>query len=123
MIRRHTNKQCVFYVLCGFESIDERDIENVFIRIELLMKYACLPYIMRYENYENSKYKGMYITLARWCNQFSFYKKMSFREFCNIAGKAPIRYITEFERDHPEIAKRYFDLKFTDFNLNTQKGA
>ena len=117
LIRRHTDKQCIFYVLVGFESIDEHDIENAFIRIELLMKYGCLPYIMRYENYMNSKYKGIYITLARWCNQFSFYKKMSFREFCGIAGKSSIRYLEEFERDHPEIAKRYFDLKFTDLNV------
>ena len=121
LIRKHTNKQIIFYVLCGFESLDEHDIENVFIRIELLMRYGCLPYIMRYENYKNSKHRGMYITLARWCNQFSFYKKNSFREYCrdvksNGIGSAAYRYMTEFEKDFPDIAEKYFDMKFEELN-------
>lgn len=114
LIRKHTNKQIIFYVLCGFESTDEHDVENVFIRIELLMRYGCLPYIMRHMNYNSSKHKGIYIQLARWCNQFSFFKKLSFREFCEKSGGASVRYLNEFETQFPEIAKKYFDLKFID---------
>lgn len=80
--KRYSSKICKLYVLCGFESQDEKDIENAFERIKILMKYGCIPYIMRHENYKKSRYKNMYIELARWCNQPQFYKKKSFREFC-----------------------------------------
>lgn len=120
LLRRYTDKQFMFYVLCAFESQDAQDIENVFVRVELLMKYRCLPYIMRFEKYEQSEYRGMYVTLARWCNQPSMLKTKSFREYIGVTDgmgeKAPRRYMTEFEAKHPEIAKRYFDMKWTDFN-------
>ena len=70
-----------------------------------------------------SKYRGMYVTLARWCNQPSIFKKMSFRQFC-IANQALHRSnknncssyqsMLDFENEHPEIAKKYFDLRFED---------
>jgi hypothetical protein len=119
LIREHTKQQFTFYVLCAYESQDEIDIENVFIRIKLLMQYGCIPYIMRFEEYENSPHRGMYITLARWCNQPSFLKKKSFREYAEMAngpGGAAERYMIAFERQHPEIAAKYFDMKWSDFN-------
>ena len=85
MIRNHTYKMNIkFYVLVGYESTDVIDIENAFKRIELLIRYHCLPYIMRFQNKNNSPWKdsdmrGMYITLARWCNQPSYFKKKSLR--------------------------------------------
>lgn len=131
MIRRHTTSTSVkFYVLVGFESTDATDIENAFKRLELLMKYQCLPYIMRFQDknrkpWQESKYRGMYVALARWANQPSIYKKMSFRYFCeaNQALKpenstklcATMKAMVDFERDHPEIAKKYFDLRYEDF--------
>ena len=63
----------------------------------------------------------MYITMARWCNQPSFYKKISFRQYCQanqdrviIEGKkcTAMRALEDFESKYPDIAKRYFDLKF-----------
>ena len=130
MIRKYTKSTSIkFYVLVGFESTDATDIENAFKRIDLLMRYKCLPYIMRYQNknfspWKKSEYSGMYITLARWCNQPSFYKKMSFRQFCEAnqervktEGKicASMMALQKFERQHPEIAAQYFDLRFEDF--------
>lgn len=112
MIRKHTSHKFNFYVLCAYESQDEKDIENVFVRIKLLMRYGCTPYIMRFEKYKDSPYKGMYITLARWCNQPSFFMKKSFREFCEIGGASSMRYMTEFESKHPDIAEKYFDMKW-----------
>ena len=90
-----------------------KDLYQLFLRIEILMKYACLPYIMRHENYNNSKFKGMYITIARWCNQPNFYKKKSFREFCvaNGINSGAYRYMTEFEKLCPWF-QRFFDMKF-----------
>ena len=123
-IRKYSNSTSIkFYVLVGFESVDEKDIENAFKRLELLMRYKCLPYIMRYQNknhspWKESKYRGIYVALARWGNQPNIFKKMSFRQFCE-ANQAlhktqgtlcsPMRAMVAFEEEHPEIAKKYFD--------------
>lgn len=124
--RQYCSKTTKFYVFCGFDRNDKYDAEfwkqdiiDTFERIKILMQFGCLPYIMRHENYEKSPYKGMYINLARWCNQPSFYKKKSFREFCLANGEnsSTVRYMNEFEKDYPEIAKQYFDMKFEDLNM------
>lgn len=134
LIRKHApTKGIKFYVLVGFESTDARDIENAFKRIELLMQYKCTPYIMRYQDknitpWRKSKYKGMYISLARWGNQPSIFKKMSFRQFCVRNQElhkrqntlcAPMQAMTLFEQDNPEIAAKYFDLSFNDYSLTS----
>ena len=92
--------------------------------LHYLMKYGCLPYIMRYNKYEESPYRGIYVTLAAWCNQPSFFKKKSFREYCIADAErrpnktcATLRYLNEFEKLYPEIAKQYFDLKFEELNM------
>ncbi len=132
-IRKYTNKLNIkFYVLVGFESTDEKDIENAFKRIELLMRFKCLPYIMRYQNknetpWKNSKYRGLYVTLARWGNQPSIFKKMSFRQFCEVNQSlhktkgtlcSAMKSLVEFEKEYPEVANKYFDLRFEDHFLN-----
>ena len=131
MIRNYSKARNIkFYVLVGFESADAIDIENSFKRLELLMRYQCLPYIMRYQDknykpWQESKYRGMYVALARWGNQPSIYKKMSFRYFCE-ANQAlrkteghcsSYKAMLEFEKEYPEIAARYFDLRYEDFKL------
>jgi len=119
LIRKYSKDHFTFYVLCGYESQDAKDIETVFVRIRLLMRYHCVPYIMRYEKYRTSPYKGIYTTLARWCNQPSLFKKKSFREYCFSTlgqSEAAARYAEEFERQHPEIAAEYFDMKWSDFS-------
>lgn len=123
MIRRHTDTVRIkFYVLCGYKSTNESDIEDVFRRISLLWKYRCLPYIMRYQSeqdapWKKSKHRGMYINLARWCNQAGFCRKTSFRQYCKLngVGSAAYRYMTAFESEFPEIASKYFDLKWSDY--------
>ena len=92
----------------------EQDVAYVFSIIEILMKYRCLPYIMRFNRYEESPYRGIYINFARWCNQPSFFKKKSFREFCiaNGLNSACYRYMEQFENDHPEIALQFYDMKW-----------
>lgn len=124
--KKYTNKQPKLYVLSAFNSQDAEDIADAFERIKLLMKYGCIPYFMRYEKYKESKYKGMYIQIARWCNQPQFYKKMSFREFCERnqfyhpnkeTYCSAYRAMIEFEAENPEIANEYFDLKFMHENI------
>lgn len=120
-------KRCMFYVFCGFENLDNgKDIEDLLERIYIIMKNQHLPYIMRHENYKNSKYEKLYINIARWCNQPSFYNKMSFRQFAELNQKdiktegklsSCMQALVDFENDYPEIAKKYFDIKFTDFKV------
>lgn len=121
--RQYNHRRTKFYILCGFESQDEKEVEGVFQRIEILMRYGCIPYIMRHENYNNSPYKGMFTQLARWCNQPQFFKKMSFREYVyscqgliKIKGyiSSPLKTLLEFQDRFPDIADRYFDLKFSE---------
>lgn len=122
-------KNMKFYVLCGFDETGNysddfwiKDIEDTFERIKILMKYKCLPYIMRYKEYDRSPYRGMYISLARWCNQPSFFKKKSFREFAIANGykSSTMRYLIEFEKNNPCISKYYFDMKY-DCDVKKEK--
>lgn len=117
-------KETKLYVFCGFdrnekysESFWKQDIVDTFKRIRILMSFECIPYIMRFNKYEESPYRGTYINLARWCNQPSFFKKKSYREFCIANGEksAAMRYLKKFETDTPEIAKMYYDIKYSDF--------
>lgn len=133
LIRKYSRATNIkFYVLVGFESTDATDIENMWKRVELLMRYQCLPYIMRYRNkndtpWKDSKYRGMYVTMARWCNQPSFFKKKSFRQYCE-ANQALVkteghicssmRALQDFEDECPEIAAKYFDLRFDEHYLS-----
>ena len=127
LIRAHTHKTPKFYVLCGFDRNDhwdksfwKQDLWDLWTRIELLMRYGCLPYIMRYNRYVESPYAGIYVTMARWCNQPSFFKKMSLREFVladNVSKKtasASTRYLCKVEQEVPELAQTYFDIKYAD---------
>lgn len=135
--RRYTRKTTKLYILCAFDSwnewdgksditpLEQKDIENTFERIRILMEYGCLPYIMRYETYKKSKYRGLYIQLARWCNQPQFFKKKSFRQFCEANQEysknkssfcSAYEAMLEFEKECPDIAEKYFDLRFDELN-------
>ncbi len=123
-----TNKKSTkFYVLCGYDregrydqEFFEKDIRDTFERIRILMKYQCIPYIMRHKDHELSPYKGTYTNLARWCNQPAFYKKKTYREFC-IANQSPksstecsaVRYMKKLEKDLPDVAEEYFDMRYS----------
>lgn len=116
-----------FYVLCGYDRENKydynfwiKDIEDTFERIKILNDNGCLPYIMRYKEYENSPYRGTYINLSAWCNQPSLFRKMTYREFC-VANQnrtktdklcSQMRYMLEIEKVLPNISKKYFDIKF-----------
>ena len=123
ILKKYIKKQCKFYVLCGFDRNDKydlnfwkQDIEDTFERIKILMRYGCVPYIMRFNKYLESPYKGMYINLARWCNQVHLIKKLSFREFSTKQKGSSTRYAEDFEKDNPKIAEKYYDMKNRDIN-------
>ncbi len=150
--KRHVERETKLYVLVAFDSQDEKDIEGTFWRIKTLMEFGCLPYIMRFEDYKKSRFKSLYTQLARWCNQPSFFKKMSFRQYCIrneeyhqgiqkpiIGGKysnklnfpkgfipkpkycSCYRAMINFEEEFPEIASKYYDLRFEDIKPKTNK--
>lgn len=116
-----------FYVLCGYdrnnkydEEFWKQDIIDTFERIRILSNNGALPYIMRFEKYNESPFRGTYINLSAWCNQPHLFRKMSYRNFCiknqarsksnNICSQ--LRYMFELEKIYPEIAKEYFDIVF-----------
>ncbi len=123
--RTKVKKTTKLYVLCAFESTDIVDINNTFERIKILMEYGCLPYIMRYESYKGSQHENLYTQLARWCNQPSIFKKMSFRQFSernqyyhknkNTLCKCYETFLY-YQENYPELAKEYFDIRFEDLN-------
>lgn|SRR5574344_65896 len=81
-------KETKFYLFCGFQQTPDddkrfqQDIAQIFQRISVLMRYGCLGYIMRHENYKNSPMPNIYVQIARWCNQPGFYRNLSFWQFC-----------------------------------------
>lgn len=118
LIRKYYDRPCRFYVFCGFDRADNygrsfwyHDIVDVFRRIELLMDYKCIPYIMRFIRYEESPYKGVYVQLARWCNQPALFKKMSFYDFCQLRPSSK-RYLDQFITDNPELPRKYINMKW-----------
>lgn len=122
-IRRHTQKIPKFYVFCAYDRAKadrstpaefwKQDISDTFERIHVLMSYKALPYIMRYKDYAASPHHGIYITLARWCNQPGFAKKKSFREFCAMRPDSA-RYADQFASQYPDIARDCFDIRWPD---------
>lgn len=123
------NRNIKFYVLCGYDRENKwdlnfwkQDIIDTFERIKILMEYGCIPYIMRYARYKESPYAWTYINLASWCNQVSFFKKKSYREFCEFNQNrvkvlcSTMKYLKQLENDCPEIAEKYFDMKFEELN-------
>lgn len=124
-LRKFNNKEHKFYVLTAFDRDGKwgddfwiRDICDTFERIKLLMQYGCFAYVMRFEKYKDSPYKGIYITMARWSNQPHCFRNMSINEFAERAfaknDKSAKRYVDEFTKEHPDIAAKYFDLKYTE---------
>jgi hypothetical protein len=123
--KRYSTKTTKLYVLCAFDSQDESDLRDTFERIAILMKHGCLPYIMRYEKYKESPWRSLYVQIARWCNQPQFFKKKSFRQFCEANQDyhknpettcAAYQSMLNFEQQHPDIAKKYFDLRYDQEN-------
>lgn len=102
-----------------------KDVVNTLERIKILMEFGCLPYIMRFEAYNKSNFRDLYVQLARWCNQPEFFKKKSFKEFCvaNQLASSNLdkncrsyQAFLDFESKYPEISDRYFSLKYEDLN-------
>lgn len=126
LIRSLTDKRCRFFVLVGFDrggQYDEefwvRDIFDCMKRCELLFKYKCLPYVMRFEKYKESPYLRLYNTIAGWTNQPSMVKKASLVEFGKISERcgqtSRTKYTREFCEKFPEF-EYYANMKFGEID-------
>lgn len=121
LIRRYTKRRLKFYVFCGFDrdnvwdkSFWDNDLLDLMVRIEILMKYNALPYIMRFMRYTESPYASLYNNIARWCNQPAFFAKKSFREFAKLReGGIGWRTMLKAESEIDELTK-YFDMKWKE---------
>ena len=127
--KKYSTKTTKLYLFCGHEIYDDDsllvDIINLFKRIEVLMTYGCLGYVMRHEDHKNHQLSNIYTQIARWCNQPQFYKKMSFKEFIDrnqywIKTDNKCKSLRTYEAfmsyfdDNKTELEYYFNLKYMD---------
>lgn len=97
MLQEYTTKRCLFYVLVGYNTTFEEDME----RLNLLRSWKCNAYVMRHENTPNEK---RYIRMAEWANQHWCFNKYDFNTFCTEYDKSH----TNFKSTETEIAPSMF---------------
>ena len=88
LISRYVNlkhNRVKFYVLCAFDrsgrydnAFWSQDARDLLFRIDLLKRYDCLPYVMKFEKYKQSPFSELYTSLANWCNQPHIFLKVPF---------------------------------------------
>lgn len=118
------------YVFCAFDRLNiynmdfwKQDIVDLFKRIKILMKYNCKPYVMRYEEYKNSPYYGMYVNIATWANQPSLFSNHTYQEFCDKdndrkgGNSATKRYNIFYKNDNIKTYEEYSNIKLKDISL------
>ena len=101
------------YVFCGFDRKNKYDLDfwindiiDLLERIRILMKYNSIPYIMKFNKYNDCEFKTLYNLFSSWGTPIIF-KKQSFNEYHK--GN---KHLIKFSKQYPEIAEKYFDLKF-----------
>lgn len=71
------NNRFFFYILVGFDTSWEEDME----RLEYVRSENCQAYVQRYESLKGNK---KYTKLAQWANSFIYFKKYSFNEYLKL---------------------------------------
>ena len=113
---KRSNPSAVLYCFCAYDYNNEydenfwtQDIINLLERIKILIKHKSRPFVMRYFKWKKAPfpYQEMYIYITSWANGGRAFQKMSLKQF--IGSK--ISFI-EFEKRHPKIAKKYYDMRF-----------
>lgn len=122
-------KETKFYLFCGFKQSEkdfkkfQLDIAEIFMRICVLMRYGCLPYIMRHEDYKKAPIPNIYVQIARWCNQPGFFRNLSFWQFCyknqtfweeHTLRRGPMKL-----KSYDEFMKDYNDGYYDEIKLST----
>lgn len=74
-------KRCTVYVLCGFDTTFEEDME----KLNILKSIGHNGYVMRFETVAKDK---RYISLARWVNQHRLFQTHTWEQFRQLEIKA-----------------------------------
>lgn len=77
------------YLFCGFDETGNyndlfflSDIEILFKRIEICIRYKMSPYVMRFEKSFNTEYEKIYLGIIQWTNNIYMpIAKQTFREY------------------------------------------
>mgnify|MGYP000854486366 CR=1 FL=1 len=120
VFKKYLNKRPPkFYIFCAFDrdgkwdsDFWEHDIIEIFERLKILMRYKCIPYLMKFERWKTSPFPELYADLTSWCNVPAQFKKQSF----NQTGKKRMNYLLKFKKQYPHIVEKYFDLKYGEID-------
>ena len=112
--RKFPSKQMLFYVLTGLDRSGKYDLNfwrqdlfNLIKRIEILAKYHCETYVMRFEKIKLSPFRKIVSAIAKWCNLPYYFYATSPRDFSTLRiGKS----LRDFENLFPEVSY-FFDFK------------
>lgn len=114
------NPCAVLFCFCCFDINDVYDMNfwiqdtiNLLERIKILMEHGARPYVMQFEKHKENPLNDLYQSIKSWCNSGRSFQKQSLREFCKSHQTTPM--LNKFQKQHPEIAEKYFDIKYTDY--------
>lgn len=117
---RKSNPCAVLFCFCCFDINEVYDMDfwlqdsiDLLARIKILMEFGARPYIMQFEKHKVNPLHELYDSIKSWCNSGSCFQKQSLRDFCKSHKSLPM--LKDFEKKHPDIAKKYFDIKYTDY--------
>jgi len=106
LIRRHykVRRKVKFYTLCAYdrtgnysEEFWQNDLIETCKRLEMLNRYECLGYVMRFNRYLESPHRKIYNDLAAYVNQPQFFYKMPFAEFHAKRQKSPDSFVNQLQ--------------------------
>jgi hypothetical protein len=116
------NPSAVLYCFCCFDRNDVwdydfwiNDVINLLERVKILMELGARPYIMMFEKQNRNPFSKLYRTIWAWCNSAICFQKQSLRDFSIIYKNKSVEELAKFQKKYPEIAEKYFDIKFTDY--------
>jgi len=107
------------YVLVAYDP-GWAGVLSAFTRIEILMRLGYLPYIMRFDGWEQTEHRDLYVALAAWCNQPHRFLKHSFRGFVEEFGERSLgrsvrqRVLDLMTTTHDLVP--FLDLRYEDFH-------
>ena len=123
ILRKYIDKSCFLYVFCGMDKNEKydldfwiNDLKDIFERLRILLKYKTTGYIMQYYKAKEKEnpFKDVYSALANYTNKFPIrYKTINeYLEYERAEALIP------FKKQYPEIAEKYFDMKFNEDEPN-----
>lgn len=87
-------------------------MHDLMVRINFLFDHGALPFVMKYKAVEKAPqpYRSMLVNIARWADNVSLVKKMTYREFAGLRNYTNIWY-EWFVKENPEM-KELFEKRY-----------